>query len=396
VKDLVMFNPTTIAGDYSFAWKDAKGVALGTTLSLSTAEAGKYVFSAKDNKSLCVTTKQYEVKLDTAAPKIQFGAVADLNCNVSSVVIAPTIGQGSNFSYSWEYKGQVGTQPNFSTAAAVTVTNIGVYTLTVENKLNGCISMASKAVQGSDYPKAKMILNKPLLCNGDTNAEIAVAVTNGKPPYQYFWSNGIAGFSVLGGFGTGEHSVTVVDVNGCKSTSLLKITSPEKLVLSYKSAPPSSATANNGTIDNSIFGGTPPYMSLWKKDGVVFGTTQNLKNLGAGSYQVTVTDGNGCTASFASPIVYKPSGLHDLKGVLAYRLSPNPVLSQLTVTLSLILAQPTELYLTDVEGRLVLPKQSFAEAEIATSFDMSALSKGIYLLVASGNGNVVAERIVKD
>jgi hypothetical protein len=251
-------------------------------------------------------------------------------------------------------------------------------------------------VQGYDYPKAKMILNKPLLCNGDANAEIAVSATDGKPPYQYFWSNGIAGFSFLGGFGAGEVGVTVTDANGCKSTSLLKVTAPEKLVLSYKSAAPSSGTAKDGMIDNSIFGGTPPYSSVWKKDGVVFGMTQNLKNLGAGSYQVTVTDANGCTASFPSPIVYKSSSLTDLNGVLSYSVSPNPVLEQLNVRLSLVLAQPVELYLTDVEGRLVSSKQYFSAVEIATWFDTSTLPKGVYFLVTNGNGNVVAERILKE
>jgi hypothetical protein len=62
----------------------------------------------------------------------------------------------------------------------------------------------------------------------------------------------------------------------------------------------------NGAIDLDVTGGTPstganpPYMCEWTKDGTAFigtGTCPDLTGLTAGTYSVTVTDGNWCTAT---------------------------------------------------------------------------------------------------
>jgi hypothetical protein len=396
VKNSVSFNPALIPGDYSFEWKDSKGIIVGNMLSQNVFTADKFVFSVRDNKSFCITTKQYEVKMDTAAPKIVFNSIAELDCNVSNAVLKPTISNGSNFVYEWEYKGAAGGQPIFSTAAVVTVTNAGLYTLTAKNNITGCESSVSKAVVAWGYPNVKMILNKPILCYGDLSAEVFVAATQGKAPYQYVWSNGIGGFSALSGLAAGDISVTVTDANKCKSIGSVKITSPEKVTLSYKVSNPTTTAAKDGYIGISTFGGVAPYNYRWTKDGaVITNTSGDLTNLGTGTYQVTVTDKNGCTATFAQPFVLKTSALHDFSSVLSYRLSPNPVTDVLYVTLSLEKRLPTTLYLSDAMGRLLSQKKDFSETEIATSFDMSGLASGVYFLMLEAEGKVVAERVVK-
>lgn len=51
---------------------------------------------------------------------------------------------------------------------------------------------------------------------------------------------------------------------------------------------------NNGQASVSVSGGTPPYSYLWSPGNQ---TTPTIGNLGAGSYTVTVVDGNGCSES---------------------------------------------------------------------------------------------------
>ncbi len=396
VKNAVLFNPSLISGDYTFKWTDSKGIIVGNELSQNVFTADKFTFSVRDNKSFCITTKQYEVKMDTAAPKIVFNNIAELNCNVTSEVLKPTVTNGSNFAYEWEYKGAVGGQPIFSTAAVITVTNAGLYTLTVKNNVTGCESSSSKAVVVWGYPEVKMILNKPLLCHGDLSAEVFVAATKGKTPYQYVWSNGIGGFSALSGLGAGDISVTVSDANGCKSIGSVKITSPEKITTSYKVSNPTTAAAKDGYIGISVFGGVAPYTYRWTKDGAALtNATGELNNLSTGTYQVTVTDKNGCTATFAQAFILKTNALHDFSGILSYRLSPNPVLDVLSVTLQLEQSLPITLYLSDATGRLLSQKKGFSETDIATSFDMSGLASGVYFLMLEADGKIVAERVVK-
>ncbi|MFH6969893.1 hypothetical protein, partial [Flavobacterium sp. FlaQc-28] len=49
--------------------------------------------------------------------------------------------------------------------------------------------------------------------------------------------------------------------------------------------------------DLTVAGGTGAYTYSWKKGGIaIANTTQDLTAIGNGSYEVTVTDANGCTA----------------------------------------------------------------------------------------------------
>jgi hypothetical protein len=61
------------------------------------------------------------------------------------------------------------------------------------------------------------------------------------------------------------------------------------------------ATAN-GTIDVTVSGGTNPYTYAWN-DG---DTTEDRTDLAPGTYTVTVTDGNNCTAAISSVIIADP------------------------------------------------------------------------------------------
>src|SRR5690606_13083290 len=53
-----------------------------------------------------------------------------------------------------------------------------------------------------------------------------------------------------------------------------------------------TCVAENGSISVTASGGTEPYTYLWSNGA----TTQSITDLAAGSYTVTVTDANGCTA----------------------------------------------------------------------------------------------------
>ena len=62
--------------------------------------------------------------------------------------------------------------------------------------------------------------------------------------------------------------------------------------------------ANNGSIDLSVSGGTSPYTFSWSN----FETTEDISNLSDGTYTVTITDDNSCTAdTFA--IVNEPTAI---------------------------------------------------------------------------------------
>src|SRR6202008_2922699 len=108
----------------------------------------------------------------------------------------------------------------------------------------------------------------------------------------YAWSNG-ATTAAIGSLCAGTYTVTVTDVIGCSATDTIVIVAPTAVTLSM-----SSVTAHCSLPDGSATvvasGGMGGYTYLWAPGGQ---TTATASALTPGTYSVTVTDLNGCTAT---------------------------------------------------------------------------------------------------
>ena len=127
------------------------------------------------------------------------------------------------------------------------------------------------------------------LCNGSSDGSINLTVGGGTAPYTYLWSNG-DDVQDPSGLPAGTYTVTVTDSNGCEKTTTATLTQPTLLVASAVGTNPGCNGASTGSIDLTVSGGTTPYTYNWSNGP----TTQDLSNLPAGTYTVTVSDNNDC------------------------------------------------------------------------------------------------------
>src|SRR5205823_2350964 len=142
-------------------------------------------------------------------------------------------------------------------------------------------------------------------CYNQSTGEAILNPNGGTSPYTYLWSNSST-LQNLSNISAGSYSVTVTDANGCSAAAAFTILQPDS-ALSFTSAVTNVLCngQSTGAISTIPIGGTPAYSYLWNNRF----TSQNLTNISAGNYSVTITDANGCSAAAAFTILQPDSAL---------------------------------------------------------------------------------------
>ena len=156
------------------------------------------------------------------------------------------------------------------------------------------------------------------MCFGNSTGSLTVTPTAGTTPYTYAWSGVPVGgttttlsstTATASNLASGTYTVTITDVNNCIVTASATIAQPTA-PLSTGNLQPSPITCGqfNGTVLSNPSGGTTPYTYNWSpaaasgSTGSPAANTQNASNLNPGTYTLTITDANGCTAVASATI----------------------------------------------------------------------------------------------
>jgi hypothetical protein len=140
--------------------------------------------------------------------------------------------------------------------------------------------------------------------------------------YSYLWENGTNSATLLNGAGGDIYIVTVTDNNGCTDVTGSLIPEPLPVLLVINNVINESNTgANDGAATVVVAGGVSPYTYHWSNNE----TTSTIENLTAGTYNVTVTDANGCTNTTAITILtMNPILAANTMDATNISISPNP------------------------------------------------------------------------
>lgn len=190
--------------------------------------------------------------------------------------------------YAWT--GPLNNYPSDITISGLTA---GTYNVTVTGS-NGCSVSGTYQVT---QPTA-VVLGQPTVtqatCN--TGGSISVTATGGTAPVILTWSNAQTGNSITN-LSAGPYSVTASDANGCTATATYNVTAaPNAISFGIPTIVDASCAGSaNGSITTSASGGTGTLNYVWSNAQT--GTT--ITGLIAGTYSVTASDANQCSASVA-------------------------------------------------------------------------------------------------
>jgi len=164
------------------------------------------------------------------------------------------------------------------------------------------------------------ITTTQLLCFGDSNGIAKAIPTNGTSPFSYIWSNGVTTDSISN-LPAGTYTVTITDSLLCTASTSVTITSPPELSVFAGSNSPVDE-GNNINLSSNGGGGTSPYDYNWTGPDSWTSTDQNpvianAQTTHSGTYTVTITDENGCTATAQTSVTVSSASPPDDPVVIA-------------------------------------------------------------------------------
>jgi hypothetical protein len=197
------------------------------------------------------------------------------------------------YTYAWS---------NGGTTSVNTGLIAGTYTVTVTD-LTACTATATATV-AEPTQLSVSATNTNVSCFGGANGSAAAVATGGTTPYAYLWSNGRSTANNTGLI-MDIYTVTATDANGCLAETTVTISAPTAaLSAAIATTNISCFAGSDGTATAIAADGTAPYTYRWTG-----GSTNNSRNnLAAGTYGLTITDNNNCTATATTSLV-APNGV---------------------------------------------------------------------------------------
>ncbi len=254
----------------------------GTQANLSATQTGVYYVELTSDQGCMATSEPLDLLVFTP-PSLSLVSLQDAGCGFTGSITVATTGGTEPYTYSWSHDAGL----NSTLADGLLPNN---YSVTVTDA-NDCTDVLSEIVTGTD----DLILNiipTDVTCGG-ANGTATVQVAGGNAPYTYSWddpSNQTTETAV--DLAIGNYNVFVSDASGCVNSLGIDIVGQSGPVVSISAVTDATCGQADGSISITTFDGNPPYNYIWDTGTIVgdFAT-----GLAGGTYQVTVTDFNGCT-----------------------------------------------------------------------------------------------------
>lgn len=278
------------SGNYTYLWSTG-----GTSSFISGLSAGTYHVVVTDTQNNCSKAMSYKVE-DSAALMIA-GTVSASTCskNTGSVTLNVT-GGSSSYNYMWS---DGSTNANLSNAQA------GTYIVKVTDNTTGCTGSEVFTVAEGSGPVATLDVTQPS-CGSNANGAIAV---NTSGVNTYMWSTGATTKDITG-LKPGMYTVKITDsATGCSANYSAELIARQQIgLVANVSSNTSCASSPDGAVDVNVTGGTAPFIYTWSNSA----TTEDIANVFAGNYALSITDSNGCANSIMAVVTTDSSKLIDI------------------------------------------------------------------------------------
>lgn len=301
--------PTGGTPGYTYTWSDGS-ITTKDRVGLSQGMVTVTITDANNCTHDITATVDEPTLLSAVLSPDSVSCYGGVDGAISSMVSGGT----QPYAYSWS---------NGKTTTGLSNLSAGSDTLTLTDA-NGC-KVTKDTTVGQPASALTIALASgstpdSVSCYGGADGAIDLSVSGGTPAYSYNWSNGSSAED-LSGLSAGGYSVEVTDAQSCVAVKSFVVSQPAPLLLSATVQDAACPATADGSIDLTVNGGQAPYTFSWSategSNNSLSGgdTVEDPGSLLPDTYNVTVTDANGCTAMLSavvgniSPVPTKPSGI---------------------------------------------------------------------------------------
>ena len=304
--------------DYTYALYLGDSVVQTTTISdlnyTFSAPAGTYKVRVTDASGCFKETS--DITLTQPDPiSISTNNTTNVSCKGGSdgfidiTISGGTSNNSSPYTIQWIKEDD----SNFS-ANSEEISNLssGTYTVTITDSNDCSFSDTFIIFEPDELTSSGSITN--IDCNGNDGGAIDLSVDGGTANYIYAWTKTddnsfSANTQDLTDLSPGTYNVSITDANDCTTTNSFTIIEPAELIIADAGLSTEIACfGDNGLIRVNITQATVASYTyaLYQGDSVVQTTTISDLNYTfsapAGTYEVRVTDANGCASSFTTEL----------------------------------------------------------------------------------------------
>lgn len=280
--------------------------------SVTVNQWGTYTFTWTENNGGCTDSDNVTVTFNYT-PTSTFTALPSSICISETSTITYT-GTGSAAAvYNWNWDGGTANPGTGQGPHTVSWNNSGTYDITLSVTESGCTStITTVTVTVNPTPTSTFSVNQPD-CYDDDAILTYTGNATGSATFSWNFNGGTAvpgggiGPQYVSWNAAGTVNVTLsVTENGCTSgVTTMSVTTPTQLLSSVVGTNISCHGDSDGSVDLTASGGTAPLAYTWSYNGY---TGEDLTNVPAGLYSVTVTDANNCTKA-SSTVITEPSAI---------------------------------------------------------------------------------------
>ncbi|MFN0177065.1 MAG: beta strand repeat-containing protein [Saprospiraceae bacterium] len=230
--------------------------------------------------------------------------ITDASCGSVPNGMTTVLPTGGTAPYTYSLDGV-----NYQNSAQFNNLVAGNYTVHLTD-FNGCTGTQTFSV-GTSITLTANTVTTPATCSNSSNGTINITINNGQAPYQYSLDGAnFVGSSLFSGIAPGSYTVYYSDAIGClgSSDNVFISSPPAMTVSSFAPTPVTCPGGNNGALQMSLAGGTPPFQYSIN-GGASYQSSNVFQNLTAGSYILTARDANNCQQSFTGLTITEPPTL---------------------------------------------------------------------------------------